>query len=64
MTLLALSAAWLAGIVLARAADFPWWGWLVMAAPAAAGLLLVRKRHGWRLAFACALALVLGAVRY
>lgn len=64
MTLLSLSAAWLVGIALARAAGLTWWGWLLMAAPAVAGLVLARKRHGWRTAFACGLLLVLGAARY
>ncbi|HLV45163.1 MAG TPA: ComEC/Rec2 family competence protein [Aggregatilineales bacterium] len=64
MTLITLAAAWLAGILLARAADFPWWVWPAAALPLIAALVLARKQPGWRLVLACGLVLAAGGGRY
>lgn len=64
MTLITLAAAWLAGILLARAVALPWWVWPAAALPLAAALVLARRHRGWRLALACGLALAAGGARY
>lgn len=64
MTLVAIAAAWLAGIALAHAWAGAWWLWLAGGALALAGAILTRGRGRRAIALACTAALSLGAARY
>ncbi len=64
MTLVYLTAAWLAGIAVSKASGAPWLLWAGLALPALAGIALARARPAWRTGFACALLFALGAARY
>jgi competence protein ComEC len=64
MTLIAIAAAWLAGIAVAHAHAAAWWLWLAGGALAAAGAILTRGRDRWPLILGCVATLFLGAARY
>ncbi|MEN6478954.1 MAG: DNA internalization-related competence protein ComEC/Rec2 [Anaerolineales bacterium] len=63
MTLVLLTACWVAGIVLARSLGAPLWPALACAALAGGGLVGAWRRRRARLILACALCLALGAGR-
>lgn len=64
LPLVALTAAWLGGLALASSFPLPHALLAASAALSGLGLLLWRRELGSRLAFACALVALLGALRY
>ncbi len=64
MTLVTLTIAWLAGILLAHEIGLPWQAAILLGLAASVVLLLWRENRRVRLAAACALMLALGAGRF